>query len=53
MTVYIVMLLSRTFYELIGVYSSQEKAKAASEVFLNNQPGSSKEEIFIIERDVL
>jgi len=52
MNVYVIFLVSHTMREMMGVYSSFEKAQEAINIFKKNLSGTSNARLFIIEQEV-
>lgn len=54
MNVYILFLTSKTMQEIVGIYSSSEKAANAKGIFEKNNPhlGSDGWVLWILEREV-
>lgn len=51
--VYILLFFSKTWTELLGVYSTEEKAKNAYNIFLSHMNGSSScEGLTILVREI-
>jgi hypothetical protein len=54
MKVYILFLTSKTMQEIVGIYSSSEKAENAKGIFEKNNPhlGSNGWDLWVFEREV-